>query len=99
MGTARAREDERFATNQGRREHVAILDEMIGAWTKTLDLAEADAILAQAGVPAGPVMSVAQIVANPQFKARDAVAYARDDDGTDIATYASPVRFSDARCT
>ena len=73
MGKPELADDERFATNQGRREHVAILDAMIGKWTKTLDLAQADAMLAQAGVPAGPVMSVAQIVANPQFKARDAV--------------------------
>ena len=87
--------EERFASNQGRRKHVALLDELIGAWTQTLDLADADALLAQAGVPAGPVMSVAQIVANPQFQSRNAVVYARDDDGTPIATYASPVRFSE----
>jgi crotonobetainyl-CoA:carnitine CoA-transferase CaiB-like acyl-CoA transferase len=41
------------------------------------------------------VMSVEQIVANPQFKNREAVRYVRDDDGTMIATYASPVRFSE----
>jgi len=36
-------------------------------------------------------MSVAQIVANPQFRARNAVVYARDDDGTpDRNVYASP---------
>jgi len=40
-------------------------------------------------------MSIAQIVANPQFKDRNAVVYARDDDGTPIATYASPVRFTE----
>ena len=95
MGRAELADDERFATNQGRRKHVAVLDEMIGAWTKTLDLAAADALLAEAGVPAGPVMSVEQIVANPQFQARDAVRYVRDDDGTLIATYASPVHFSE----
>jgi crotonobetainyl-CoA:carnitine CoA-transferase CaiB-like acyl-CoA transferase len=95
MGQPELADDARFASNQGRRRHVALLDELIGAWTKTLDLADADAILAQAGVPAGPVMSVAQIVANPQFRARNAVVYARDDDGTPIATYASPVRFTE----
>jgi crotonobetainyl-CoA:carnitine CoA-transferase CaiB-like acyl-CoA transferase len=95
MGRAELADDERFATNQGRRKHVAVLDEMIGAWTRTLDLAAADALLAEAGVPAGPVMSVEQIVANPQFQARDAVRYVRDDDGTLIATYASPVHFAE----
>ena len=95
MGAPELADDERFATNQARRQHVELLDARIGAWTETLDLAEAEAILAQAGVPAGPVMSVAQIVAHPQFQTRDAVVYARDDDGTPIATYASPVRFSE----
>jgi crotonobetainyl-CoA:carnitine CoA-transferase CaiB-like acyl-CoA transferase len=95
MGQPELAADERFSSNQSRRRHVAVLDELIGAWTQTLDLAEADAILAQAGVPAGPVMSVAQIVANPQFQARNAVVYARDDDGTPIATYASPLRFTE----
>jgi formyl-CoA transferase len=95
MGLPELAGDERFATNQGRRKHVEELDALIGAWTATLDLAEADAIMAEAGVPAGPVMSVEQIVANPQFKNREAVRYVRDDDGTMIATYASPVRFSE----
>jgi crotonobetainyl-CoA:carnitine CoA-transferase CaiB-like acyl-CoA transferase len=95
MGQPELAADERFSSNQGRRRHVAVLDELIGAWTQTLDLADADAILAQAGVPAGPVMSVAQIVANPQFQARNAVVYARDDDGTPIATYASPLHFTE----
>jgi formyl-CoA transferase len=95
MGQAELADDERFATNQGRRRHVAVLDAIIGAWTQTLDLNDAEALLAQAGVPAGPVMSIAQIVANPQFKDRNAVVYARDDDGTPIATYASPVRFTE----
>ena len=91
MGKPELADDERFTTNQGRRKHVAVLDSLITAWTRTLDLADADALLAEAGVPAGPVMSIAQIVANPQFQARNAVVYARDDDGTPIATYASPL--------
>jgi crotonobetainyl-CoA:carnitine CoA-transferase CaiB-like acyl-CoA transferase len=95
MGQPELADDERFATNQGRRRHVAVLDAIIGAWTQTLDLPDAEALLAQAGVPAGPVMSIAQIVANPQFKDRNAVVYARDDDGMPIATYASPVRFTE----
>jgi succinyl-CoA---D-citramalate CoA-transferase len=95
MGRPELADEERFSTNQARRKNVTELDAMIGAWTRTLDLHEADAIMAEAGVPAGPVMSVEQIVAHPQFKARGAVRYVRDDDGTLIATYASPVRFSE----
>jgi formyl-CoA transferase len=95
IGRPEMADDERFATNQSRRKNVVELDEIIAAWTEQHDLADADTIMAKAGVPAGPVMSVKQIIANPQFSARDAVRYVRDDDGTNIATYASPVRFTE----
>ncbi len=99
IGRPELADDDRFATNQGRLRNVVELDGIIAAWTEQRDLAEADAIMAQAGVPAGPVMSIAQIVANPQFIARGAVRYARDDDGTPIATYASPVRYRERELT
>ena len=95
IGRPEMADDERFATNQSRRQNVVELDAIIAAWTERFDLADADAIMAKAGVPAGPVMSVKQIVANPQFAAREAVRYVRDDDGTEIATYASPIRFTE----
>jgi crotonobetainyl-CoA:carnitine CoA-transferase CaiB-like acyl-CoA transferase len=95
IGHPELADDERFATNQGRLRNIVELDELIAAWTEQYDLAEADAIMANAGVPAGPVMSIEQIVANPQFAARGAVQHVRDDDGTDIATYASPIRFTE----
>ena len=95
IGRPEMADDERFATNQARRQNVVELDTIIAAWTEQHDLAHADTIMAQAGVPAGPVMSVKQIVANPQFAAREAVRYVPDDDGTPIATYASPIRFTE----
>jgi crotonobetainyl-CoA:carnitine CoA-transferase CaiB-like acyl-CoA transferase len=63
--------DPRFATNQARREHAQQLDRLIGEWVGARPLAESMEILAQAGVPAGPVYSVEDIAADPQYQARD----------------------------
>jgi crotonobetainyl-CoA:carnitine CoA-transferase CaiB-like acyl-CoA transferase len=63
--------DPRFATNQARREHAQQLDRLIGEWVGARPLAESMDILAQAGVPAGPVYSVEDIAADPQYQARD----------------------------
>ena len=71
------------------------LDARITAWTTSLDVADAFARLVEADVPAGPVMSIADIAADPQFRARGAVASVSDDDGMAIATYAPVPRLTE----
>ena len=66
--------DSRFVNNRGRVAHHEALDEIIGKWTAAHTLAEIQRILDAAGVPAGPVMSIADIAADPQFQARGMVA-------------------------
>jgi crotonobetainyl-CoA:carnitine CoA-transferase CaiB-like acyl-CoA transferase len=60
-------EDDRFATNAGRSEHAAFLDEVIASWTTTLPMEDVVRILDEAGVPAGPIYSIADIARDPQF--------------------------------
>jgi crotonobetainyl-CoA:carnitine CoA-transferase CaiB-like acyl-CoA transferase len=43
--------------------------------------------MARAGVPAGPVMSIADIVRDPHVKARRSADTIPGDDGTAVATY------------
>ena len=88
-------DDPRFATNQARAANGPVLDAIVGAWTQTLDAQAANAALAAAGVPAGPVMSIAAIAADQQFRARGAIASVPDDDGTPVATYAPVPRFAE----
>ncbi|GAC1431047.1 MAG: CoA transferase [Candidatus Velthaea sp.] len=88
-------DDPRFATNQARAANAAELDGIIAAWTRTLDWQSANDALADAGVPAGPVLSIAGIAADPQFQARGALASVPDDDGTPIATYGPVPRFTE----
>jgi|GEM_PF-26574 len=94
MGKPELAADPKFATNQTRMLNVVELDEHIERWTRTLDHAEAMEQLGAAEVPAGPAMSIADIVADPHFQARGAIASIEDDDGTPVATYGPMPRFA-----
>jgi crotonobetainyl-CoA:carnitine CoA-transferase CaiB-like acyl-CoA transferase len=72
-------EDERFRDNRARVEHHHELDEIVGSWIATITLAEAQAILDKAGVPAGPVMSIADIAADQHYQARGMLASVPDE--------------------
>jgi crotonobetainyl-CoA:carnitine CoA-transferase CaiB-like acyl-CoA transferase len=71
MGRPDMAEDERFRTNQGRREHVQELDVAIGGWIGARPLEEALRVLTDNDIPAGPVNSIADIAHDPQYQARD----------------------------
>jgi crotonobetainyl-CoA:carnitine CoA-transferase CaiB-like acyl-CoA transferase len=66
-------DDPRFADNQSRRANVAALDRLIESWTRRHELRELWEILVRADVPAAPVYSVADVVADPQYQARDMI--------------------------
>jgi crotonobetainyl-CoA:carnitine CoA-transferase CaiB-like acyl-CoA transferase len=62
--------DPRFADNTGRSREDAYLDALIGAWTLQHTLDECVNALDAAGVPVGPIFSIADIVRDPQYAAR-----------------------------
>ena len=66
-------EDERFKTHHARGARQAELDGLIADWTRQHTVAEVDAIMAEAGVPAGPIYRPDGMVTDPQFLARDAI--------------------------
>lgn len=70
--------DLRFKDNRARVANHDELDEIIQQWTSSHTLAEAQAALDTAGVPAGPVMSIADIANDEQFKARGMIAHVPD---------------------
>jgi len=63
-------EDPRLARNDGRVRHEAEIDEAITAWTSQRPFERVLAALEEAGVPAGPIYSVADQMEDPHFKAR-----------------------------
>ena len=87
MGQPGLADDPQFATNQARMQRGDALDAIIAAWVAQHDLASANAALADAGIPAGPVYSVADIVADEQMQARGAIASVPDEHGAEVATY------------
>jgi crotonobetainyl-CoA:carnitine CoA-transferase CaiB-like acyl-CoA transferase len=69
-GRADLAADERLATNVGRVAHREEIDRAIAAWTATRPCGDIVRILARAGVPAGPIQSAREIVADPHVRAR-----------------------------
>lgn len=79
MGQPELADDPRFTNNQARIANIVALDAIITAWTNSMPLDAARALLDAAGVPAGPVMSIADIAADPQFQARGMIAQVPDE--------------------
>jgi crotonobetainyl-CoA:carnitine CoA-transferase CaiB-like acyl-CoA transferase len=65
--------DPRYAGAARRQEHVAALDLAIEGWTRGLDVHVATDRLQAAGVPAGPVLRVDELLDNDQLQALGAV--------------------------
>lgn len=63
--------DERFATQRARAQNADALETIIRDWIAARDFDTAFAALDAADVPAGPIMSAAQIVADPHINARE----------------------------
>jgi crotonobetainyl-CoA:carnitine CoA-transferase CaiB-like acyl-CoA transferase len=71
IGRPELGEDPRFASNAARSRAADELDALIGAWTRQHSSEEVRQQLEAAGVPTGPIYSVADIVNDPHFGARD----------------------------
>ncbi|MEE8422670.1 MAG: CoA transferase [Dehalococcoidia bacterium] len=63
-------DDTRFATVEARRRNQAALDAEIEAWTEGSDKSELTRALQSAGVPAGPVLSAPEWLADAHLEAR-----------------------------
>ncbi|TMA52802.1 MAG: CoA transferase, partial [Deltaproteobacteria bacterium] len=71
MGRDELASDPRFATQVVRVQNREAIDEIIAAWTADQELAVLLSRLEAATIPAGPVYSIADIVQDPHFQARD----------------------------
>ena len=77
-------EDPALRGNDGRSAVAAMLDGVIGDWTGARSVEEALEALAAADVPAGRIYSVADIVADPHYAARDMILDAELPGGTRV---------------
>ena len=75
MGRPELGTDPRFATHIARGDHQRELDEMIAAWTATLDADELRRILDEYAVPNGQIYRAPEMLADEHFAAREAIAW------------------------
>ncbi len=63
-------EDERLATNAGRVEHELEIDKVLACWCLENSSVQVLSVMDEYCVPAGPIYSVADMMADPHFQAR-----------------------------
>lgn len=73
MGAGHLADDPRYATHAARGEHQQELDSFVSDWTVTLLSHDVLQLLADAGVPAGPIYQAPDMLADPHFAARQAI--------------------------
>ncbi|OHV04389.1 CaiB/BaiF CoA transferase family protein [Mycobacterium talmoniae] len=79
MGQPELATDPRFATHNARGRNQDELDALIGAWAAARQPGEIIETLSAAGVIAGPINTVAEVVADPQLRARGMIAEHYDE--------------------
>ncbi len=70
IGRSDLADDPRLADNAGRLAHQDEVDQAIARWTSANPSAQVLRVLESAAVPAGPIYSVADMLADPHFLAR-----------------------------
>ena len=72
-------DDPRFVDHKARGENAKELDGIIGDWSSTMSAAELTKHLDDHGVVVGPINSIADLVKDPHFQARDMFLTVKDD--------------------
>lgn len=88
--------DERFATNAQRVRNIGELSAMLCDVFATWERGQLIAALDKAGVPCGPINTVADVFEEPQVKARGMLRHVPHPSGVDAPQVASPMRFAEA---
>ncbi len=94
LGAPKLKNDARFATNDARMANLTALVEALAPLFEKHGSAEWLERLEAAGVPAGPVLDIAQMHADPQTLAREMVVEAPHTRLGRMKTIGTPVKFS-----
>lgn len=89
------RDDARFASNRDRRINLAELVPLLEAHFETRTTADWLARMEAAGLPAGPVLTVPQMHADPQARARDMIVQTDHPVAGPVQALGLPVKFSE----
>ncbi|MDN5005611.1 CaiB/BaiF CoA transferase family protein [Bradyrhizobium sp. GCM10027634] len=96
LGKSEWANDPRFSTNAARVTNNAVLTELLGAqfsgWTRNKIVAALD----EAGVPAAPINTVDQVLADDQVRHRQMLRHLSHPIGGNLPQIVSPIRMQDA---
>ena len=84
IGRPELADDERFSTHTARGANMQQLDAIINEWTKTKTIDDVDSLMQEAAVPAGGVFRAPEMLADPQFAAREAIIDTPTPDWPDL---------------
>lgn len=73
MGRPELATDPRYSSHVARGERQKELDDLIEAWTRTLTVAEVEALMIEYSVPAGRIYGAADMLEDEHFRARGAL--------------------------
>ncbi|MGI9596285.1 MAG: CaiB/BaiF CoA transferase family protein, partial [Acidimicrobiales bacterium] len=85
MGREELAEDERYASARARHHRADELEELLREWIAGRPFDELEALLADHNVPAGGILTAAEISENPHFEARGNIATVDDGHGNEVA--------------
>jgi crotonobetainyl-CoA:carnitine CoA-transferase CaiB-like acyl-CoA transferase len=94
MGADALDADPRFASNPARMENLAALIDTLTPLFRARTTADWLALFENAGVPAGPVASITDMLADPQTVARDMVVEVEHPSAGSIRSLGMPIKFS-----
>ena len=86
--------DPRFMDNAARMENLPVLIEILTARFRTRKTSDWLTRLEAAGVPAGPVLSISEVLKDPQVLAREMVVDVEHSRAGRVKTLGAPVKFS-----
>jgi formyl-CoA transferase len=73
MGRPELAQDEKYATHIARGAAQKELDDLISAWTETIDSAKLEDLMEDFGIPSGRIYTPAEMLEDAHFKAREAI--------------------------
>ncbi len=78
MGQPALADDARFVDNPARVANARELDRLIGVWTAAMTMDQALTLVEAAGVPSSKIATIADVAADPQYRARGMVTEISD---------------------
>ncbi|MFO7758260.1 MAG: CoA transferase, partial [Roseovarius sp.] len=95
IGAPELNDDPRFASNHDRMQHLAELEEILNGYLRQNPSAVWLERMGHAGLPAGPVLDILEMQADPQAQARDMILEVDHPVAGRVRTLGHPVKFSE----